>query len=283
MRYFTKSRWTDHIFARGILLGAAAQAMAFSSFAAPFASATVTKVEHKVFLGERQAERSAKRPAVQNDVLRAQNFLLSESDSRAELEYPDGTIVRLGQNSIFTFNSASRELVLEKGSLLFHIPKGAGGGTIKTASLTAAVTGTAGKISDNFILIVEGEVKLIPSGRIVHKNEFARRNADGSITIAPVDQATILDGRLVEFNGHMPGFPERALVAEGSTTPLPFVGLRDLDVLSRTQNQPGSVNRFIPILKVEPKPKEEVILPTPRPLPPATPRVIQGRVVSPGG
>jgi len=123
------------------------------------------------------------------------------------------------------------KLVLDKGALLFHIPKGAGGGTIKTASLTAAITGTAGKISDNYIVIVEGEVKLIPSGRIVHKNEFARRNADGSITIAPSIRRPSSRGLLVEFNGHMPGFPERALVAVGST-PVPFVGVRELEVLT---------------------------------------------------
>jgi hypothetical protein len=270
MRHISSLRW----FGTGLALAVAAQAMALSGFAAPFASATVTKVEHKVFLGDRQSDRSVKRPAAPQDVMRAQNFLLSESDSRAEIQYPDGTVVRVGQNSVFSFNSESRELVLDKGALLFHIPKGAGGGTIKTASLTAAITGTAGKISDNYIVIVEGEVKLIPSGRIVHKNEFARRNADGSITIAPVDQATILEGLLVEFNGHMPGFPERALVAVGST-PVPFVGVRELEVLTRTQNLPGSVNHFFPIPK-PPEPKGKLGKDDDKPAPvPTTPRPIR--------
>jgi hypothetical protein len=256
--------------------------MALSGFAAPFNSATVTKVEHKVFLGERQSDRTVKRPAAPQDVMRAQNFLLSEADSRAEIQYPDGTVVRVGQNSVFSFNSASRELVLDKGSLLFHIPKGSGGGTIKTASLTAAITGTAGKISDNYIAIVEGEVKLIPSGRIVHKNEFARRNADGSITIAPLDPATILEGKLVYFNDLMPGFPERALVVVGST-PIPFIGVRELEVLTRTNNLPGSVNRFFPTPNPpQNKPKDvdfgkpkEVVVVTPRPRPTVPPSPIR--------
>jgi hypothetical protein len=252
MRHFSSFRSTGSGWVRVLVLAAAAPAMALSGFAAPFNSATVTKVEHKVFLGERQSDRTVKRPAAPQDVMRAQNFLLSESDSRAEIQYPDGTVVRVGQNSVFSFNSESRELVLDKGSLLFHIPKGSGGGTIKTASLTAAITGTAGKISDNYIAIVEGEVKLIPSGRIVHKNEFARRNADGSITIAPLDPATILEGKLVYFNDLMPGFPERALVVVGST-PVQFVGTRELEVLTRTNNLPGTVNRFLPIPKPEPK------------------------------
>jgi hypothetical protein len=255
-------------------LAAAVQAMALSGFAAPFASATVTRVEHKVFLGERQADRTVKRPAAVQDVMRAKNFLLSESDSRAEIQYPDGTVIRVGQNSVFSFNAESRELVLDKGSLLFHIPKGAGGGTIKTASLTAAITGTAGKVSDNYIAIVDGEVKLIPSGRIVHKNEFARRNADGSITIAPLDPATIHDGRLVFFSELMPGFPPKRIAVAGST-PVQFVGARELEVLTRTQNLPGSVNRFFPIPKPEPKKVKEEEPGKPKPPTPVTPRPIR--------
>jgi hypothetical protein len=214
--------------------------------ATPFTSATVTQVENRVGYGDRTGDRSVTRPAVAKDVVRANNFLRSESNSRAELQYPDGTVVRIGQNTVFTFDAESRTLSLEKGSLLFHIPKGSGGGTIKTASLTAAITGTAGKVSENIIAIIEGTVKLIPSGRIVHQFEFARRNADGSITIAPFDPATANDGALANFNGHMPGFPDVPVLID--TTPgVPFnmADIRALDVLSKTNNLPGAVNRFL--------------------------------------
>lgn len=196
--------------------------------------------------GERQGDRSVVRPAKVSDVLRANNFLRSENDSHAEIQYPDGTIVRLGQNTIFTFDAESRTLSLEKGSLLFHMPKGSGGGTIKTASLSAAITGTAGKVSDNIIAIIEGSVKLIPSGRVVKQFEFARRNADGTITIAPFDPARANDGALVNFGRHMPGFPEVPVLTD--TTPgVPFnaADLRALDVLSRTNNLPSTTNRFL--------------------------------------
>src|SRR4051812_10484341 len=98
--------------------------LAGSSFAAAFSTATVTKVENKVLIGERKAERSITRPAAANDVMQANNFLRSDTDSRAELQYPDGTVVRVGQNTVFTFDSTSRTLALDRGSLLFHIPKG---------------------------------------------------------------------------------------------------------------------------------------------------------------
>jgi hypothetical protein len=233
------------------------------SAATPFTSATVTQVENKVAYGDRRGDRSATRPAAVSDVVRANNFLRSESNSRAELQYPDGTVVRIGQNTVFTFDADSRTLSLEKGSLLFHIPKGAGGGTIKTASLTAAITGTAGKVSENIIAIIEGTVKLIPSGRLVHQFEFARRNADGSITVAPFDPARANDGALVNFNGRMPGFPDVPVLVD--TTPgVPFnaADIRALDVLSRTNNLPSTVNRFLPVSPID-RPKRDKGVPPP--------------------
>ncbi|HEV7401548.1 MAG TPA: FecR family protein [Chthoniobacteraceae bacterium] len=235
------------------LAGAASLGMLCAASAAtPFSSATVTQVENHVAYGNRTGDRSVTRDAHLSDVVRANNFLRSESNSRAELTYPDGTVVRIGQNTVFTFDAESRTLSLEKGSLLFHIPKGAGGGTIKTASLTAAITGTAGKVSDNIIAIIEGTVKLIPSGRLVHQFEFARRNADGSITISPFDPARANDGALANFNGKMPGFPDVPVLVD--TTPgVPFnaADIRALDVFSRTNNLPGAVNRFEPLPPID--------------------------------
>ena len=215
---------------------------AASGLAATFSTATVTKVEKRVLLGDREG--SVTRAAVENDVMQARNFLRSENASRAELQYPDGTVVRVGQNTVFTFDAGSRTLTLDHGSLLFHIPKNSGGGTIKTASLTAAITGTAGKVSDNVIAIVEGEIKLVPGGQVVRAGEFARRNADGSITVAAFNPDTVLDGKLVYFNGLMPGFPD---ASAKHSDPIPQQLLRDLEVQFRTQNLPGSINFYFPI------------------------------------
>jgi hypothetical protein len=211
--------------------------------AQPFSSATVTKVENKVSYGERKAGRSVTLPANVQDVIRSSNFLLSEANSRAEVQYPDGSLVRIGQNTVFSFDANSRTLSLDKGSLIFHIPKGSGGGAIKTPSLTAAITGTTGKVSVNIIAIIEGQVKLVPSGRIVHAGEFARRNADGSITIDTFDKARTNDGALVNFNGVMPGFTE---FTNESGLVLEIPDLRNLETLHRANNLPGSIGYFFP-------------------------------------
>jgi len=81
-------------------------------------------------------------PAQLNELLKAPNRVRTGAESRAELTAPDKTITRVGANTVFSFESAGRVLNLEKGSLLFHSPKGAGGGTIKSGGASAAVLGT---------------------------------------------------------------------------------------------------------------------------------------------
>ena len=209
--------------------------------ATPLTSATVTRLQNKVSYGESVS--GATRTAAVADVIRSNNFLLTENNARAELQYNDGSLVRIGQNTIFSFEASTRTLALQKGTFIFYVPKGAGGGTIKTPSLTAAITGTAGKVSTNIIAIIEGEVKLIPSGLVVKAGEFARRNPDGTITIGKFDPARVLDGFLVTFNGVMPGFEESQLQLGPK---LPPIDLRPFEVLHRTQNLPSAIDHFFP-------------------------------------
>ena len=215
--------------------------------ATPFTRATVTRVENRVDRGEVRAGRTIRRPAAVADVIRDNNFLLTETESRAELEYEDGSVVRIGQNTVFSFDAATRRLTLEKGSLIFYIPSGSGGGQIKTPSLTAAITGTVGKVSTNTIAILEGEVRLIPSGRTVGEGMFARANPDGSISIRPFDRAREGQGELMKLGGRkMPGY--RGLVAAASPgLALDLSQLNTLNTLEIGTNLPSSNAHFFPI------------------------------------
>ena len=255
------------------LAASLALVLAGSALAAtPYTQATVTRTENKVSYGTMKGDRSETRPATPQDVVKAMNFLLSETDSRAELKYDDGTIVRIGQNTIFTFEANSRTLNLKKGTFVFFIPKGQGGGTIKTPSLTAAITGTVGKVSDNIIAILDGEVVLKPSGDVVHAGEFARRNPDGTITIGKFDPLKMFDGKLMTFNGPLPGIPEALLG-------LPLLEMKDLgDIESRDRviNSPSGINHFFPPptprpAKDKPEPKATPVPATPVPYSPPPP------------
>jgi len=77
-----------------------------------------------------------------NALFKMPDVLRTGGASRAELVAPDTTVTRVGANTIFSFDPAKRTIDLQQGSLLFHSPHGLGGGTIRAASVTAAVLGT---------------------------------------------------------------------------------------------------------------------------------------------
>jgi len=82
------------------------------------------------------------KPAVVNAVFNLPDLVRTGVASRAELVADDKTITRVGANTVFSFDPANRTIDLQQGSLLFHSPKGKGGGTIRTGSATASVLGT---------------------------------------------------------------------------------------------------------------------------------------------
>ncbi len=211
--------------------------------ATPFNSATVTRVENKVSYGQVHGEKAQTRPANPQDVVKASDFLLSQIDSRAELRYEDGTIVRIGQNTIFSFDAKTRTLKLEKGTFVFQIPTGMGGGTIKTPSFTAAMTGCAGKVSNNTFLMIEGTAQVFIPSAAAHgqkqpitlgPNQFITVNPDGSYSPDPapgtVPSEHLFDGKLMTFNGD--------LIARVVDLPLPppgasfLIGSTSLDATS---------------------------------------------------
>ena len=112
----------------------------FNSPAADLKSSKFTQVVNNVQVIS-AADKSL-RAATVNDVFRMPDVLRTGPDSRAELVAADDTITRVGANTIFSFDPERRTIDLHQGSLLFHSPHGKGGGTIRTATATAAVVGT---------------------------------------------------------------------------------------------------------------------------------------------
>ncbi len=169
----------------------------------PFTSATVTRVENHVSIGSHGG--GPERPAALHDIVEAETYLYTQDESRAELEFPDHSIVRVGQNTVFSFDAASRTLSLEKGAMLFYVPPGSGGGNIKTPSLTAAITGTVGKVSENMIAILSGQITT-PWG-VVHAGE-AISSVHGKIVIFKFDPSQAMAGMLIAWGGPLPELPQ---------------------------------------------------------------------------
>jgi FecR-like protein len=109
--------------------------------AAQLREARVTQVVSDVKLLPQQAP---PRPASLNDPVRNGTAVRTGAKSRSELTFPDLTITRLGANTIFSFEEGTRTMDLRDGAILFQVPKGSGGATIRTSAVTAAITGTTG-------------------------------------------------------------------------------------------------------------------------------------------
>ena len=109
-----------------------------SADAAALKSARVTQVVRDVKLLPSQA---APKPAEVNDNVPEDAAVRTGVESRAELTFSDLTLARLGPQTIFS-SEGTRAIDLGSGAIFLHVPKNAGGAVIKTAVVTAAVTGT---------------------------------------------------------------------------------------------------------------------------------------------
>jgi hypothetical protein len=108
--------------------------------AADLKQSTFTQVVNDVRIVS--AADSSEKSAIVNTVFTMPDLVRTGAASRAELVAEDKTITRVGANTVFSFDPANRTIDLQQGSLLFHSPKGKGGGTIRTGSATASVLGT---------------------------------------------------------------------------------------------------------------------------------------------
>lgn len=151
--------------------------------AAPLKSAVLTTVVNDVRLSEKSSEARAIGTGTK---MSGSSTLLTGRNSRAAMTFPDNTVTRVGSNSVFSFSSGSRNMEIQQGSFLLQVPKNAGGATIRTATVTAGITGTTTMMEYNpgqFIKFVclEGKAKLtnkrgkkieIPAGQmlVMHPN-----------------------------------------------------------------------------------------------------------------
>lgn len=113
-------------------------AMGFAH-AAPLKSANLSKKVNDVRISESSQQA---RDANEGDRLTGSSTVLTGRQSRAELTFDDKTITRIGANAAFRFSSGSRDMEITQGSFLLQVPKNAGGATIRTSTVTAAITGT---------------------------------------------------------------------------------------------------------------------------------------------
>ncbi len=148
-----------------------ADAAAGNTTGLPFAEAKITEVVNDVQVVH-AADLTAQ-PAKADEMFVAPDLLQTGRRSRAQLTAEDGTVARVGSNSVFSFEPKSRTINLKQGSVLFNSPQGKGGGSIVTNSATATVLGTtlivAATEDGGFkVLMLEGHGTIqLPNGQTV--------------------------------------------------------------------------------------------------------------------
>jgi len=145
-----------------LLLAAAATLSMATTHAETLQSAKVTTRVNDVRLYQ---QKQSGRQAKEGDRISGHTSVQTGRRSRAELTFQDNTVSRLGANSTFSFRRGSRDINLNQGSILLQVPKSAGGATIRTATVTAAITGTTLLMEYNVgkwvkLITLEGNVGL---------------------------------------------------------------------------------------------------------------------------
>ena len=189
------------------------------SVADPLTSAEVTKIINRVSLIE---PTKGARPAALRDVIKDDLGLQTGTISRSELLFQDNTLTRLGAETFFSFKTGTRDMTLEKGSMLLQVPKGLGGAKVHTAAITAAITGTTimmeyspGKYLK--VLVLEGSLRLSRNGSfgdsvVLHPGKMVIMRPDAKKFPSPVDvdlAQIVRTSTLVNFPGSniLPSMP----------------------------------------------------------------------------
>lgn len=131
----------SRIFFALMFLGALAAGAPVTS-AADLSQATVRQKVNVVTLAPHL--NAAPHPVSQGAVVRDDNVVRTGNESRAELQFTDLTLARLGANAIFSFDAQARTIECERGALLFSKPTNSGRVDIRAAAVTAAITGSTG-------------------------------------------------------------------------------------------------------------------------------------------
>ena len=200
-----------------LLMAAIAVAARFSAAAAPLTEGTFTEIIHDV--NTLSAAGNAA-PAKVSDVLKAPDRVRTGPESRAELTAPDKTITRVGANTVFSYADNGRTLNLEQGNVLFHAPKGLGGGTIKSGGAAAAVLGTTLIVSATpdggfKVILLEGKGTVtLPGGAsaMLHAGQLIFVLPGGTLShVLDINLGKLVGGSLL-INGFPDELPSLPLI-----------------------------------------------------------------------
>ncbi len=238
------------------------------------------------------------RPASKGSIVSGETAVRTGLKSRAQMDFPDASIIRLGANSVFSFTKGQRDVDLDKGTILMQVPKGLGRTKVRTSSISAAITGTT-------ILIEYVPPVTNDAGEIIRPGTFKAIVIEGSMELEldrfPGQAVVLQAGEMTAFPTNIEVLPKKFVIdlgrlietsnlIEGDMGPLPHEPLmvREVETQNEKKKQ-GSlveVNATLNPEKLTPLPKDDIrsvrqVENTP-PSPPNPPVQLPTRPVRPG-
>jgi len=150
------------------LLAVALTLTALPAFAAKeLKSGEFTMVKNQV----EHSSGSSKSMVKTKDQIEEKSVVDTGAASLTELGFNDSSVLRLGSNTQFSFQSKERIIKLDKGTMLMNVPPGNGGITVDGGGVTGAVSGSTVMASrdeqGNFsFMILEGD----GGGKVIGKD-----------------------------------------------------------------------------------------------------------------
>jgi hypothetical protein len=135
----------SHFRYRGLTLIAGALWTASVAVGADLSQAVVRQKLNDVTIAPSLTGQAA--PAMRGAVIREDNVVRTGTDSRADLEFADLTVARLGANSIFSFDAKARTMTFKQGAVLFAKPTNSAPVQLRSGAVSGAVIGCTGFIS----------------------------------------------------------------------------------------------------------------------------------------
>ena len=208
---------------------------AAAATAGPLTEAKVTKIINDVSVVEPS---SGARKAELQEVIKGQTGLKTGIKSRSELMFQDNTLTRIGPESYFSFKPGTRDMTLQEGTMLLQVPKGLGGAKIRTAAVTAAITGTTIMLEyrpnrNIKVLVLEGSLRLSSNGSLGDSVVLTA----GKMVIMPANAKRIPDPVSVDIKKVMKTSSLVNMGGNKKTASLPSAGLIEQEIAAQQKQK----------------------------------------------
>jgi len=188
---------------------------AWSAEKKPLEAGAFSTVKNSVL----QTDGAEKKPAQKDAKITEGNKVDTGAGSCTEMTFTDSSVLRVGQNSHFSFDSKERIIKLDQGTLLMYIPPGNGGVSIEGGEVVGVVSGSTVMASNdgkgNFAFaVLESDGG---AGQITNK--------DGSVTPLIPGQMGVVSanrpGVSTSFEVNVTGLMESSPLFTEFTNPIP--------------------------------------------------------------